>query len=419
MVLSLLILTVAISIAVPEATLVAGALTLLSALIGLLIVRGVQLIISLVLVGCGLAALIAGLLLGDRPDLADFLTVNQDLIAMLAAVSFVRLITTSTETPAPRLSGAKAVWRTAAAVHLLGSVINISAINLIGERLGKDGRLSRLNELLLSRSFSAGAFWSPFWGATAAAIAYAPGAKSNVLILCGLCLALVALTYSITATVRRFGPSLGNYHGYVLTWRALRIPLALAVVVLGLHTLIPETPITRLVLVGSLGITVVTLFFIQPRTAGSRLFSHVRSALPRLSGELTLFASAGVLAIGLGSFFNAVQLELPVTQYTIPVAWATTLVMAMLSLVGVHPVISIAAVAAVIVPLHPDPTLYAMSGMIAWGASAAAGPISGLNIYLNGRFGTNNFAIARRNLPYFIVVLALAWPVLWLCDTLA
>jgi hypothetical protein len=93
--------------------------------------------------------------------------------------------------------------------------------------------------------------------------------------------------------------------------------------------------------------------------------------------------------------------------------------MALLSLVGVHPVISIAAVAAVIAPLHPDPTLYAMSGMIAWGASAAAGPISGLNIYLNGRFGTNNFAIARRNLPYFFVVLALAWPVLWLCDALA
>lgn len=419
MILILLILTVGVSIFVPGATLIAGALTLFAAFIGMLIIRGVQLAISLVLVATGLAALTAGLLIGDRPGLAELLMVNQDLIAMLAAVSFIQLIAGSTEAIAPRLSGAKAVWRTAAAVHVLGAVINVSALNIIGERLSREGRLSRVNELLLSRAFSAGAFWSPFWGATAAAIAISPGAKANVLIFCGLCLAVLALTYSITALVRRFRFQIGDYHGYVLTWRALRIPLVLVALVLGLHALMPDTPITRLVLVSSLGMTVITLFVTRPRTAASQLFYHARVGLPRMAGELTLFASAGVLAIGLGSFFSAVDLQLPVTEFSVPVAWFATLTMALLSLVGVHPVISMAAVAAVIAPLNPDPTLYAMAGMIAWGGSAAAGPISGLNIFLSGRFGANNFAIARTNLLYMVVVLALAWPILWLCNVLA
>ncbi|WP_460783719.1 hypothetical protein [Microbacterium tumbae] len=412
-------ITVGASIAIPQATLVAGALTLLAAAIGLLVVRRVQLVVSLLLIGSGLAALTAGLVLGDVPTLEESLSVNQDLIGMLVAVSFIQLIAVAGDTAAPRLSGAAAVWRTAGALHVLGSVINISALNIVGERLSRKGRLSRLDELILSRSFSAGAFWSPFWGANAAAIAYAPGAKTNVLIVCGLGVAALALLYSITALVRRFRGELAGYHGYVLTGRTLRVPLALVVLVLGAHLLLPGMPITRLVLVSALGITVVTLLIRAPRSAGRRLTGHVRTGLPRMAGELTLFASAGVLAIGLGSLFSAMDLDLPMTEFTVPVAWVATVVMAAMSLVGVHPVISIAAVAAVIAPLHPDPTLYAMSGMIAWGASAAAGPISGLNIYLNGRFQANNFAIARTNLPYLAVVLALAWPALLLCEALA
>ena len=418
-VLSLLIPAVAVSIVAPEATLVAGALTLVAALVGLLVVRRLQLAISLALVTVGLTALITALSLGHRSTPAELLTVNQDLIAMLAAVSFIQLIATSTEAAPAKLTGTKAVWRTAAAVHLLGSVINVSALNIIGERLGKGRPLTRANELLLSRSFSAGAFWSPFWGAAAAAIAYAPGAKANVLVVCGLCMAAAALAVSISTVVRAFGLELKGYHGYVLSWRALGIPLALVGLVIGAHLATPEVPIPRLVLVSSISMTFITLLVRSPRSVGRRIVTHARVGLPGLAGELTLFASAGVLAIGLGAFFSVVDLDLPVAEFTVTTAWAATLVMTLMSLIGVHPVISIAAVAAVIAPLDPEPTLYAMAGMIAWGASAAAGPISGLNIYLNGRFGANNFAIARANLPYVLVVLALAWPVLWLVSILA
>lgn len=293
----------------------------------------------------------------------------------------------------------------------------LSALNIVGEHLARGGRLTRLNELLLSRSFSAAAFWSPFWGASAAAIAYSPGAKVNVLAVCGASMAAVALIYSIGGLVRTFRTELTGYHGYALSWRALRVPLVLVTIVLVAHDLAPELIIPHVVLISSVAMTLTVLFIRQPRVAHKLIIDHARLVLPRLKGEAALFASAGVLAVGLSALFGALELDLPISDFNVLTAWLCTLVMALMSLVGVHPVISIAAVAA-IAPLDPNPTLYAMAGMLAWGASAAAGPISGLNIFLNGRFGTNNFAIARANLPYLFVVLLLSGPVLLPCSLL-
>jgi C4-dicarboxylate transporter len=92
--------------------------------------------------------------------------------------------------------------------------------------------------------------------------------------------------------------------------------------------------------------------------------------------------------------------------------------MTLVALVGVHPVISIAAIAAVLGPVISEPTLFAMAGTIAWGTAAAVGPISGLNVFLAGRFGVSGFDVAKRNLPYLFVVLVLALPTLALCAKL-
>ena len=412
-----LIVTVGASMLVPEASLAAGVCALAVGLVGLFVVRRMQRTIALVLIGVGVVALAIGIWMGFEPTPGHLLRVNQDMMAMLAAVSFVQLITPRTAAT-PRLEGAAAVWRTAGALHVLGSVINISALNIVGDHLSEKGRLSPLNALLLSRGFSAAAFWSPFWGAAAAALAYAPGARVDILMLCGLTIAVAAMLFSLSMLVRRFRGRLDGYQGYVLTWPTLRLPLVLVVLVLSLHALIPDTPITRVVLLGALGTTVAVLVFTRPREMPAALRLHAMRGLPRTSGEMTLFAAAGVLAVGLSAFFDVADLPLPFTEYSVPAAWVATLLMALMSLIGVHPVISIAAVAAVVAPLHPDPTLLAMSGMIAWGASAAAGPISGLNVYLNGRYLVDNFAIARANLVYLVVILVLAWPVLYLCEIL-
>ena len=418
-VVSLLIVTVGVSIAVPVLSYLAGVLVLLSAAIGIVLVNRTQRVVSIVLIGIGVCALGVALWLGHRLTLEALLSLNQNLIAMLAAVSFIQIVAAADQVSISRLTGAMAVWRTALATHLLGSVINVSAINIVGDHLGSPGRMSMPNALLLSRAFSAGAFWSPFWAASAAAAAYAPGAKVNVLVFAGLCAAAVALAFSISGVVRSFGPELEGYRGYVLSWRILRIPLVLMASVLAAHALWPDLEIPNIVLVGSMAITVVVLLFRSPARTMPALVDHTVRGLPNMRGEITLFAAAGVLAVGLGALFQSVQLTLPFTEFTVVTAWCCTLVMTLMSLVGVHPVISIAAVAVIVAPLHPEPTLYAMASMIAWAGSATVGPVSGLNVFLNGRFGIDNFAVARRNLPYLAVVLALAWPILYLVEALA
>ncbi|MDH6238137.1 hypothetical protein [Cryobacterium sp. CG_9.6] len=93
--------------------------------------------------------------------------------------------------------GRVAVLRTAMATHLLGSVVNIGVVSIVGDHLRGRGTLRLPDAMLLNRSFSAGAFWSPFWAAAAAATTLVPGTNSMVLLLVGLAAAAVVLLLSV------------------------------------------------------------------------------------------------------------------------------------------------------------------------------------------------------------------------------
>ena len=102
---------------------------------------GVMLLMLLVgVVGMGYAAGVGGVL-----PLEKALATNQALLAMLAAVSFLRLISLP-EVDAgeadPR--GRGALWRTLFGVHLFGSVINLSAVMILGDRQSRRASLTPL-----------------------------------------------------------------------------------------------------------------------------------------------------------------------------------------------------------------------------------------------------------------------------------
>ncbi|TDW29429.1 hypothetical protein [Cryobacterium psychrophilum] len=416
--LSGVIMAVGLSAIVPQATLLAGVLTLALAVVGLFLVGRNQRIIASVLMSIGVAALLVAIGLGGRVDAGDVLSVNQDLIGMLTAVSFLRLITPVSPPTLTRLHGRMAVARTALTTHLLGSVINIGVVSIVGDNLRGRGPLRLADAALLSRSFSAAAFWSPFWAAGAAATALVPGANALVLIVVGLSMATVAVLLSLWDVFHLLGEDLRGYRGYALSWALMRIPLALVALVIVVHRIFPLASVPRIVLVSGLLVTLVGLIIVNRRTALRALARHARHDLPTLRGEVTLFASAGVLAVGLRVLFPLLDLELPLSTFTVAVAWASMLVMILLALVGVHPVVSVAIVAALVIPLHPDPTLFTLAACIGWGTGTAVGPITGLTMLLNSRYGIESLALTRQNLVYLGVVLVVAWPALLLCAAL-
>src|SRR5229473_3273212 len=140
-----------------------------------------------------------GLFLQDPKNIPDGLTQalsdNNAIISMLIGVSFLRLVSAlAFYTHGEHLpKGKKAFWSTMLGVHLFGSVINMSAVMIIADRLTRRSHLRKQQAIVLSRSFSAAAFWSPFFGAMAAALTFAPGAKIPVLIITGLGLAAISL----------------------------------------------------------------------------------------------------------------------------------------------------------------------------------------------------------------------------------
>jgi hypothetical protein len=82
-------------------------------------------------------------------------------------------------------------------VHLFGSVINLSSLILVADKMYKKASLTNTQIVLLTRAFASDAYWSPFFVAFAAAITYAPKLDTLTIVLNGIVLALIGflITY--------------------------------------------------------------------------------------------------------------------------------------------------------------------------------------------------------------------------------
>lgn len=416
--LNLLIVALAASLVVPRAQDVAGVFMICGAIVGISIVPVPLRWVAGILIGVGVLAFTIALTRGYSSSPSEILSVNQTLIGMIAAVSFLQLITPKGRPVHPRLSGRAAVWRTTGAVHLLGSVINMTVVSSAGDHLRKHNVLATSDALLISRAFSSGAFWSPFWAASAAALTYAPEARIPVVFACGAALACLAIAFSSESTARLLGSELRGYQGYALTRQVLQVPVAMLVLVVLIHFLAPSVPVAKVVLVCSLTITATVLYLQDFRGATRKIANHAVYQVPKFQGELTLFASAGVLAVGLNAFLSVTSISLPSGEFGVLAAWLCIVVMVVAALIGVHPIVSIAALAAVAAQMEPDPTLFVLASIIGWGCSITIGPLSALLISLNGRYGVSNLAVVRGNLPYVIFTVVVSYPCLLLCNAL-
>ena len=407
-----LIVSVIVSVFYPPASIVAGLLLLSIAIAGSGgLPRGQKITVS-VLATLGTSLWLMGVWRGHEPSLQSTFSVNQTIVAMILAVSFVTIVAKPRSESPPRLIGIPAVFRTALASHLLGSVINLSAVTIVGDQLKKGRTLSLPDALLLSRTYSVGAYWSPFWAAAAVALAFAPGADVSVLVLMGFSAAMGALVLGTWGVARRLGPEVAQYKGYALNPTVIALPVALVSSVVTTHFLWPEVKTTNLVLMSALGLTFVVLAWEKPRGFTKALFNHAIDVLPAMRSESILFAGAGVLASGFAAFLPTAEVEIPDVVFGVLFAWLAMISVIILSTLGVHQIISIGVLATVTAPLAPNPTLFAMACTIAWGTSAALSPISGLNLFIMGRYRVDAGSLSRGNLLYALGVVVIAAPVL-------
>ena len=355
---------------------------------------------AILLFGIGAAAFGLALLLGGQLVWMNLLTQNTALLGMLAAVSFLQLLSTpADDSELPK--GKLALWRTAIGVHLLGAVINLSSIFIMAERIGANGKPSQEQIALLSRAYLAAALWSPFFAATAVAITYAPGADPLRVVVAGMSLSAVLIGLAGRDIIRSSKDHAASFVGYPMHFSALFLPCLLAFLVGFGHWLFPKWAMLSVISIASLLLVCATVALRTGLLPAARIMAdQARGRLPHMAGEIVLFLAAGCLASGLNSLIATGGVWMPFSRFGIIEAAAVLAIMILLAAIGIHTVISITMAATWLAPLQPQPTLLAMVFVQSWAIGLAAGPTSGTNLTIQGRYCIPATTIARGNIRY-------------------
>ena len=366
-----------------------------------------QLILVITLIGLGVTGIVIGHISGQPLPIDRVISRNHALLSMLAAVSFLRMVTfSSLPTDQQYPKGEKSYLRTLLGLHLFGSIINISALQIIGDHLRRRGPLDLLTALLLSRGFSTCAFWSPFFGAMATSITYAPNARLGVLMLTGIPLAVMGLGYTWLSARIKDTSHLQTFCGYPLRMEGLLVPLLLTSGVLGLGALQPALPTLTIITLMALIVTLaLQLYRSGIRSTWLQINEHLTHRLPTMSGELWLFLSAGVLAVGLDQVVVTTGLTLPIESFNATTAIGVLTAMVVAAAMGVHPIISISALSSLLSPLSPDPTLLGIIFLASWSLGVVINPLSGIHIIMQSRYDIAAVKMVRQNGGYVLTLL--------------
>ena len=355
-----------------------------------------------ILITIGLAAFVWGSEKGGVVDPLRMLSQNDALLAMLAAVSFLRLVQKplgDREIPMP--VGPVAYLHTLLGVHLFGAAINISGMVIIGDRLARDRQLERRDALALCRSFCPAVFYSPFIGGMALALHHAPSARLGLVMPAGMLLAMVALGHAFIAERGR----LDDFRGYPIHYASLWIPTLLALSVFSWHRFDPELSVLLIISVLSPVAAAGGLTLSRgARGAVDDLVVHVGRRLPEMAGELWLFLAAGVLGVGLSNAFSSAHGWQPMVELTGTSASLIVLLSTAVSMVGVHPVVTLVTAVGLLESGSPDPTLLVMMFVMAWGIGCAGNPLSGQVLTIQARYGVSGWNFPRWNFRYCMVL---------------
>ncbi len=346
--------------------------------------------------GVGLLIWGAALMRETPNSLISALAINQTLLMMFAGVSFL-----SMATPARKEGGAGregSLLGTILGVHLFGAVINLSVLFLFGDRMQRDGTLTRRQAMVLGRAFPAAAAWSPFFVAMGVALTYAPGLEFLALLPWGLACAALLLGL-VTVDVLRVR---GEFSGYPLEASSLLLPGLLALSVIGLHQWQPSLSIPLIISIVS---PVFAVMLCPARERRGRLRHQLNDGLPRLAPQFALFLAAGVLSSGLAALLASWPEgpALPLDSFGHLSAWMTLGIIVVLAFVGVHPLVGIATLAPLLAPLSPDPTLLGMIFLMGWALGTGSSPLSGSNLALCVRYGIKARDMLHWNLPYAVM----------------
>ncbi|MFD1383201.1 hypothetical protein ACFQ45_07470 [Rhodanobacter aciditrophus] len=350
----------------------------------------------------GVVALVVAVFTDVTVPVFSLLQGNLAIVAMLTGVSLLGLLPDSTK-PKPPMTGVKGFASTWASIQLLGAVINMSAVFVVGDKLQRQsGQLSGPQYSILVRALTSAGWWSPFFASVAVALSIAPDAEFHHLAVIGLPLSIMACALSCWE-FKRSG-QIEAFQGFPLSVSSLAFPVLLAALVLIFHYFVmPEAAILSIVTLLS-PISVVLFLFLRggPRHTRQRLRDHAHIRLPNMANEVSLFLAAGFLSTTVSLALQGLLGEgwSLFDHFGFFEAYLCFLVICGISLMGLHPIVGISLMSSMVPASGADNTLLAFVSLCTWAVGTAISPLSGINLSVAGKYGADNFAIARSNWFY-------------------
>ena len=351
-----------------------------------------SLVQSSILIAVGGISLGYSALQGSPTPLISLINSNTNLLAMLAAVSFLSLIATPSKSSKNRLppKGRKGLISTLASGHFFSAIINISALLIIADRLRHSREIDTRTASMLTINFAVCALWSPFFAAMAYTLSLVPDMDMLTVMAVGAPMGFISLAFLYWQNKT----AESELSGYPLKGRSLVLPSLLAVAVIVAHELWPHLAITQIIAISAPLLVVVVLIY-EGRLA--QLHGHISNRLANMHNETVLFLAAGVFAIGLGELFKVLPPWLPFNTYG-PLEASLTLGFCLIAArLGVHAIMIMAVIAPLLLTLDPNPNLLAMTFLSAWGLGSAINPVSGTLLVIQGNYHIKGSHIARIN----------------------
>ena len=350
---------------------------------------------------------------GISVDLNSIISGNTRLLAMIAAVGFLKLVVIPDSTAQrPLPVGKSAYLKTLIGLNLSASIINISAPIMIADRIHHQRPLQRFTSQSFTRVFCGVASWSPFFGAMAVVLTYVSDAQLSWIIVAGLPFTIAGFLVVYAEARLRYADQVANFVGYPIQVSSLKVPALLVLSVIIAAWSLPGTSVLVVIALCALLVTVVSLIIrTNIESALHQLTDYIVNGLPRIVNELALFLAAGVLAAGMSAIIKNGALPNPFDVFDALTASKLLGIMIILAALGIHPVILISSFTPLILSLDPDPNLLAVTYLFAWNLGTCSSPLSGTHLVFQGRYGLPSWKAAMWNWPYAIIMwlIALAW----------
>lgn len=343
-------------------------------------------------------------LIDGKLNLYNLINFNLGIIILLISVGMISSINVKSNNSE---SGGSLVT-TYLNVNIIGAIINYASVIIFGDKISRDSKLKINEAILLSRAFASAGFWSPFFATSALAFNYSKGANQLLVLSIGCLVTFASIIYCYFEDKYKYK---NNFNYISVSINNLLLPSVVLILVLIFHYFFSNFKfVDSIVLI----CPVIYFFYILFKICFSRnlggykdsLSNYYNSRLVNHSSEILLFTSIGVFVCSLINLVELFSFDLSFLVFNNVTAIIFVVIISLLSLIGIHPILSISFLYGVFSGHVSNANLLAITIIFSWALSSTLGPLSAQNLGIQTKFNVNSTDITKGNIVYTLYLIA-------------